>query len=155
VICASFEPTLRGRDDNRPALGDMRHSRPGQVERPVDVGLDRSVKLLVGNVGDIGDRVHDTGVVDENVDPTPRLHDGLDDALAPGLVADVLGVQEALSACRRDERFRLVGVDLLFGQVDDGDLGSGVCYWGLGGTAEGSSHFSSECSIGSLDDTLT
>jgi hypothetical protein len=65
---------------------------------------------------------HDGGVVNENVDPTPFLDDGLDDPLATGLVSDVLGDLEALSTSGVDELLGLVGIDLLLGEVDNGDL---------------------------------
>lgn len=62
-------PTLRRRDDDGPALGDMRHRRPSEEERPVaacqkrlvscrsHVGLDCPVELLGRDVRDIGDGI--------------------------------------------------------------------------------------------------
>lgn len=65
---------------------------------------------------------HDGGVVNENIDSTPFLDDSLDDPLATGLVSDILGDLEALSTSGVDELLGLVGIDLLLGEVDNGDL---------------------------------
>jgi hypothetical protein len=62
-------PTLRSRHDDGPALGNVRHRRPSEEERPVaagqnrlssccsHVGLDSPVKLLGRDVRDVGDGV--------------------------------------------------------------------------------------------------
>lgn len=99
-------------------------SRPYQRNqgRTVDVGLDCSVKLLSGDIGNVRDRVHDRSIVDQNIDSSPSFNDGRDDPVAALLVSDILRVEQALSPLGSDELFRLVCVDLFFWQVDDRDL---------------------------------
>lgn len=66
---------------------------------------------------------HDRSVVDQDIDPTPLLDDALNHPVAALLVSDVLGEEETLSPGSSNELLGLVGVDLLLGKVDDGDLG--------------------------------
>lgn len=104
-------------------------------------------KLLGGDVGDVGDRVHDRGVVNyaskqrremsarehkskreriagerrarhtQDVDSTEFGDDGLDNSLAASLVSDVLGDTETNSSSSLDQSLGLVGVDLLLGKL--------------------------------------
>lgn len=146
-------PTYLGRGNNdASALGDVRDSKLGHPESTVDVGLDGTVELFSRDVGNVGDRVHlvisfrhreqltcvthDRSVVDEHVDPAPRLHNRVNDPLAPGLIPDVLGEEQALPAGSLDHRLGLFRVGLLFGQVHNGDIGTFERVHDRGGTAD-------------------
>jgi len=65
---------------------------------------------------------HDGSVVDEDIDPAPSLDNLLNDSVTSLLVPDVLGDEEAFLTGSNDELLGLFSIDLLFGQVDDGDL---------------------------------
>lgn len=100
----------------------MRHSSPSQEERSVNVRLDSPVKLFGRNIRNVLDGIHDTCIVDQNVNPTPSFHDGRDDSVTTLFVSNILGVEETLSARGNDELFSLVRVDLFLGKVDNRDL---------------------------------
>lgn len=65
---------------------------------------------------------HDGSVVDEDIDPAPSLDDLLDNSVTSLLVPDILGDEETFLTGSNDELLGLFSIDLLFGQVDDGDL---------------------------------
>lgn len=62
------------------------------------------------------------GVVDQNINSAPSLDDGVDDSLASSLISDILGQQDTFSTSRGDQSFTLLSIDLLFGEVYNGDL---------------------------------
>ena len=70
----------------------MWHSGSSHVESTVDIRLDSSIELIVGNVGNVRNGVHDTCIIDQNVNLAPRLDDGLNDSFTARLVPDVLGI---------------------------------------------------------------
>lgn len=65
---------------------------------------------------------HDGSVVDEDIDPAPSLDNLLNDSVTSLLVPDILGYEETFLTGSDDELLGLFSIDLLFGQVDDGDL---------------------------------
>ena len=65
---------------------------------------------------------HDGSVVDEDIDPAPSMDDLLNDSVTSLLVPDILGDEETFLTGSNDELLGLFSINLLFGQVDDGDL---------------------------------
>jgi hypothetical protein len=63
--------------------------RLGHPEVAVDVGLERAVPLLGGDVGDGLGGVLEGDVVDEDVEPAELLHRALDHPTAVLLVGDL------------------------------------------------------------------
>lgn len=114
----------------------MWNGRSGQEESTVDVGLHRPVELLGGNVGNAFNGVHDRSVVDENVNSSPGFNDSLDDSVTALLVSDILGDEKAFPTGGIDELLGLVGVDLFFGQVDNGNVGTLHAEHDGGGTSD-------------------
>jgi hypothetical protein len=74
----------------------------------------------------LGSTHHDTGVVDEDINPAPCLDDSLDNSFTTLLISDILGDTNTFSAVRVDNGFDFVGVDLLLWEVDNGDLDESV-----------------------------
>lgn len=97
----------------------------------------RSGKKLTSNAGRV---VHHGRVVDQDIDPTPSLNDGLDNAVAALLVSNVLRKKDALSACNKsangsqrgrtaltilqNQTLCFLGVNLLLREIHHGNIGT-------------------------------
>ena len=64
------------------------------------------------------------GVVDEDVELAELLDRALDGLAAEARLAHVAGDEQRAPPLALDGRARLLGVHLLLGQIDDGDVGA-------------------------------
>ena len=113
----------RGRVDDRRALLEVRQRGLGHEELAEDVGPERALELLGG---DLLDRILGVllgGVVDQDLEMPELVHRLADGIAAEGFVADVAGDGQAAAALLLDPLAGLGGV-LVLVQVDDGDVGA-------------------------------
>ena len=102
----------------------MRHGGLGDPEHGIEVGLERPIERLVGNVEDRLLAALSRGVVDQNVQPAQFLHRLLDHRTTEGLIADVTGQRHCLASGVADQRHDCLCIRLLVRQVTDGDIGA-------------------------------
>ena len=78
----------------------MRFGRLGHEEHPEDVGLERALQLLLGDVADVLVGMLLAGIVDEDVEPAELVDRPPDRVLAEFLVAEIAGNQDRLAPLR-------------------------------------------------------
>ena len=110
-------------DDRAAALHPLdRGAR--HVEIAEDVRAERPLELLVGHILDRLLMLLICGVVDQDVDPSEGIDCRLHCVVAESRFAYVTRNQQASASFGNNRAFGHLGVALLFGQVDDGDIGA-------------------------------
>src|SRR6185369_14246068 len=107
--------------DDRRALLKVRQRRLRQEEHPEDVGLERPLQLIFGDVADVLIGVLLAGIVDEDVEPA-ELFDGLSyGVLAELLVSNVARDGDGPATLTFDDLLRLRRIVML-AKIEDRDL---------------------------------
>jgi hypothetical protein len=101
----------------------MRHGGLRHVEVAVEVGLERAVELLLGQILEARDVKLEGGIVDQNVEAAQFLHCPLDGIEAEGALGDIACDHQAASPVGLDGAARDLGV-LGLVEMHDGDIGA-------------------------------
>ena len=99
----------------------MRQRGLGQEEHSEDIGLERPLELLLGNVADVLVVMLLSGIIDEDIEPAEFIDGLLHGILAKAFVADVAGNRDRVAAFTLHDLFGLRRV-IMFAKVEDGDV---------------------------------
>jgi len=101
----------------------MRNGGLGHVEVAIEIGFDRAVEMLLGQLFETVDVLLERGVVHEDVELAQFVDGPLDGVFAEFRIGHVARDEDAAAALFLDGAFRLLGIFMLV-EIGDGDIGA-------------------------------